>query len=65
MKFHMFSDDVVKILNHCRGRKFVSNLTAAQKRGLGEIRELINSKTIRLSFSDKERVCSYSSPVKF
>ncbi|KAE9417862.1 hypothetical protein Angca_001184, partial [Angiostrongylus cantonensis] len=34
-------------------RKYISNLTAAQKCGTREIRELINSKTIRLSVSDK------------
>uniref|UniRef100_A0A0K0D255 Uncharacterized protein n=1 Tax=Angiostrongylus cantonensis TaxID=6313 RepID=A0A0K0D255_ANGCA len=43
IKFRVFSDGVLKTLNHYRDRRLISNLTAAQKCGLREIRELINS----------------------
>ena len=52
-KFRVFSDETLRILNHYRTKKFCSNLSAVQKCGMQQVKELISSKTIRLSISDK------------
>lgn len=49
----MFSEDSLNILVHYHNSRFISNLATAQRCGMREIKELINSKTIRLSDSDK------------
>ena len=52
-KFRLFSDELLHILNCYRRKKFSSNLSQQQKLGFRQIRELIKSKSIRLSVSDK------------
>uniref|UniRef100_A0A0K0DE45 Reverse transcriptase domain-containing protein n=1 Tax=Angiostrongylus cantonensis TaxID=6313 RepID=A0A0K0DE45_ANGCA len=49
----MFTNETFKVLNHYRTKRYSSNLTEVQKRGMREVRELIRSKNIRLSVSDK------------
>lgn len=49
----MFSHDVLKALSHYCDRKYIPDFTAARKCSMREIIELINSKTIRLTVSDK------------
>ncbi|VDM64627.1 unnamed protein product [Angiostrongylus costaricensis] len=49
----MFANEALKVLNHYRAKRYSSNLTPVQKRGMREVRELIRLKTIRLPVSDK------------
>ncbi|KAJ1368906.1 hypothetical protein KIN20_030263 [Parelaphostrongylus tenuis] len=51
-KFRKFADETFKTLTHYRTKRFQSNLTELQKRGLKEVRELIKEGRIRLSVSD-------------
>ena len=47
-RFRVISDDTLRILNHFRAKKFCSNLSAVQKIGMKQVRNLIRSKTIGL-----------------
>ncbi|VDM64198.1 unnamed protein product [Angiostrongylus costaricensis] len=49
----MFANEALKVLNHYRAKRYSSNLTEVQKRGMREVRELIRLETLRLSISDK------------
>ena len=52
-KFRIFSEKTFKTLNQYLARSLRSNLTETRKRGMREVRELIKSKAIRVSVSDK------------
>ena len=51
--FRLFSNEILHILGRYQWKKQVCNLTREQKRGIRQVRELINSRTVRLSVSDK------------
>uniref|UniRef100_A0A7I4XWM4 Reverse transcriptase domain-containing protein n=1 Tax=Haemonchus contortus TaxID=6289 RepID=A0A7I4XWM4_HAECO len=53
VKFRLFATSVYEILRRNIHRRPTSNLTASQKRGLNELIDLVNSKTIKISVSDK------------
>uniref|UniRef100_A0A7I4Z1G1 Reverse transcriptase domain-containing protein n=1 Tax=Haemonchus contortus TaxID=6289 RepID=A0A7I4Z1G1_HAECO len=53
MKFRLSATSVYEILRRNIHRRSTSNLTASQKRGLNELIDLVNSKTIKISVSDK------------
>ncbi|KAJ1369671.1 hypothetical protein KIN20_031184 [Parelaphostrongylus tenuis] len=52
-KFRKFADETLRTLTHYRTKRFQSNLTELQKRGMKEVRELIREGRIRLLVSDK------------
>ncbi|KAK6763666.1 hypothetical protein RB195_024115 [Necator americanus] len=52
-KFRLFANDVYKTVARFRENRTKSNISLAQKQGIKEVRELISSKQIRLSTSDK------------
>ncbi|KAK6756707.1 hypothetical protein RB195_014876 [Necator americanus] len=52
-KFRLFANDIYKTVARFRENRTKSNISLAQKQGIKEVRELISSKQIRLSTSDK------------
>ncbi|XGW16426.1 hypothetical protein V3C99_001696, partial [Haemonchus contortus] len=53
VKFRLFATSVFSILRRHSHRPPVPNISAAQKRGLAELQDLSNSKSIKISVSDK------------
>ncbi|EYC07252.1 hypothetical protein Y032_0071g551 [Ancylostoma ceylanicum] len=53
VSFRLFADEVYKVLARQKQRRDSSNLSFAQKEGIKQLRELVQSSEIRLSTSDK------------
>ncbi|KIH66693.1 hypothetical protein ANCDUO_02979 [Ancylostoma duodenale] len=53
VSFRLFADEVYKTLARQKQRRISSNLSLAQKEGIKQVRELVESAEIRLSTSDK------------
>ncbi|KAK6745282.1 hypothetical protein RB195_011792 [Necator americanus] len=53
ISIRLFADELFNVLDRYRRRKCHPNITHEQRLGIREVRELVKSKTIRLSTSDK------------
>ncbi|VDM62845.1 unnamed protein product [Angiostrongylus costaricensis] len=53
VNFRMFANETLKVLNHYHAKRYSSNHTLVQKRGMRAVRELMRLKTIRLCVSGK------------